>query len=229
MALCEALDRLAGTRITTNIRMKNEEQYDGFGLIDAHSVRRKHGLDGRLLWCEVKLSDWVFNAIRANEVLTLHPDYFRLRKPLERRVYELARKHCGQQPQWTVSLETLLKKSGSQSPMKRFRQMIRGLAEGNHLPDYQVSLGEQGTVIFTNRMTLMPAKEAPTGSSGEFPVLEPDTYHKARLAAPRLDVHWLELEWQRWWCESGKPALQNPDRAFVAFCKRRGASKIGAF
>ena len=28
------------------------------------AIRRKHGLDGRLLWIEIKLSDWVFNAIR---------------------------------------------------------------------------------------------------------------------------------------------------------------------
>ncbi len=65
------------------------------GLIDASSIRRKHGLDGRLLWCEVKLSDCVFNAIRAREVLTLHRDYFRLRKPIERRVYELAGSTAG--------------------------------------------------------------------------------------------------------------------------------------
>ena len=63
-ALCEAIDRLAGTRITTNIRTGDEEQRDSFGLIDAASIRRKHGLDGRLLWVEIKLSDWVFNAIR---------------------------------------------------------------------------------------------------------------------------------------------------------------------
>ena len=72
-ALCEAIDRLAGTRITTNIRTGDEEQRDSFGLIDAASIRRKHGLDGRLLWVEIKLSDWVFNAIRGQEVLTLHP------------------------------------------------------------------------------------------------------------------------------------------------------------
>ena len=125
MALIEALDRLEGMRIRTNIVTGEDEQIDGFGLIDASSIRRKHGLDGRLLWCEIKLSDWVFNAIRAQEVLTLHRDYFRLRKPIERRVYELARKHCGQQDEWRVRVETLLKKSGSQSPEKRFRQMIR--------------------------------------------------------------------------------------------------------
>src|SRR5580693_5051570 len=151
-ALCEAIDRLAGTRITTNIRTGDEEQRDSFGLIDAASIRRQHGLDGRLLWVEIKLSDWVFNAIRSREVLTLHRDYFRLGKPLERRVYELARKHCGRQPSWTVSLEILLKKSGSQSPMKRFRQMVKHIAKHDHLPDYRVSFNE-GTdqATFYNR------------------------------------------------------------------------------
>jgi plasmid replication initiation protein len=56
-ALCEAIDRLAGTRITTNIRTGDEEQTDSFGLIDAASIRRKHGFDGRLLWVEIKLSE----------------------------------------------------------------------------------------------------------------------------------------------------------------------------
>src|SRR5271170_7282536 len=127
-ALCEAIDRLAGTRITTNIRTGEEEQTDSFGLIDAASIRRKHGLDGRLLWVEIKLSDWVFNAIRHQEVLTLHPDYFRLGKPLERRVYELARKHCGRQKSWTISVEVLHKKSGSRGNSRRFRSMVKNIA-----------------------------------------------------------------------------------------------------
>lgn len=59
---------------------------------------------------EITLSDWVFNAIKAKEVLTLHRDYFRLRKPLERRLYELARKHCGQKDEWKISLDLLQEK-----------------------------------------------------------------------------------------------------------------------
>src|ERR1700730_9029706 len=151
-ALCEAIDRLAGTRITTNIRTGDDEQRDSFGLIDAASIRRKHGLDGRLLWVEIKLSDWVFNAIRSLEVLTLHPDYFRLGKPLERRVYELARKHCGRQASWSISMELLLKKSGSQSVITRFRQMVKHIAKYDHLPDYRVVFDEESdNVTFYNR------------------------------------------------------------------------------
>ena len=162
MALVEALDRMEGTRIRSNIMTGDEEQIGGFGLIDASSIRRTHGLDGRLLWCEIKLSDWVFNAIRAQEVLTLHRDYFRLRKPIERRVYEIARKHCGQQDEWRIGLTTLLKKTGSQSPLKRFRQMIRHLATHDHLPDYSVSFDDENDIVtFRNRGSMMAAPPPP--------------------------------------------------------------------
>ena len=71
--------------------------------------------DGRMQEIEIELSDWVFNAINAKEVLTLHRNYFRLRKPLERRLYELARKHCGRKAEWRVSLAVLQRKCGSAS------------------------------------------------------------------------------------------------------------------
>ena len=213
LALLDSLDRLEGTRIRTNIMTGDEEQIDGFGLIDASSIRRKQGLDGRLLWCEVKLSDWVFNAIRNEEVLTLHRDYFRLRKPIERRVYELARKHCGQQKTWRISLAKLLLKTGSQSPEKRFRQMIRQLASHDHLPDYEVSFDEDADmVIFTNRGT---TGSIPLVDSGVAP-LKGETYEAARAAAPGWDVRRLEQEWREWIIEPPRDA----DRAFVGFCRK---------
>jgi len=214
-ALAEALDRLAGTRISTNIRTGDEEQFDTFGLIDAASIRRKHGLDGRLLWCEVKLSDWVFNAIRSQEILTLHRDYFRLRKPIERRVYEIARKHCGQQDEWRIGLTTLLKKTGSQSPEKRFRQMIRHLAQHNHLPDYSVSFDpETDMVTFRNRGSMAAALP----SSAWEGHLDPDAYSEAREAAPSWDVHYLEREWRRW-LGANEIEPKVPARHFAKFCQ----------
>jgi len=220
-ALCEAIDRLSGTRITTNIRTGEEEQRDSFGLIDAASVRRKHGHDGRLQWVEIKLSDWVFNAIRGQEVLTLHRDYFRLGKPLERRIYELARKHCGRQSTWQISLEILLKKSGSQSSMKRFRQHVKEIALHDHLPDYQLIFDEKLDMIaFFNREG--SRVERPLPSDGEtLPPLPTDAYEDARDAAPGYDIHGLESEWREWWAHSGKPKLNDPPAAFVGFCRSR--------
>lgn len=214
-ALVEAMDRLAGTRISTNIRTADEEQYDTFGLIDTASIRRKHGLDGRLLWCEVKLSEWVFNAIRSHEVLTLHRDYFRLRKPLERRVYEIARKHCGQQAEWKIGLPTLLKKTGSQSPLKRFREMIRDLVAYDHLPDYSVTFNtETDMVTFRNRGTMLQSIEASAWEGR----LDPDAYHDARSVAPGWDIYVLEREW-RSWLGDNEIEPKRPARHFVKFCK----------
>ena len=90
----------------------------------------------------VTLSDWIYRSVLARSVLTLHRDYFHLRKPLERRVYEIARKHCGRQAEWRIGLETLLKKTGSTSPRRVFRKMIRDMAEEDGLPDYSIALGE---------------------------------------------------------------------------------------
>ena len=116
--LREAFERLAGTRITTNIVTGEKETTTGFGLIESWEIVR-HTRAGRMVSVSVKLSDWLFRAVLAKSVLTLSRDYFRLRKPLERRIYELARKHCGRQPEWRISVEVLLKKSGSASPRSR--------------------------------------------------------------------------------------------------------------
>ncbi len=218
-ALVESLDRLEGTRIRTNIRVNDEESTDGFGLIDASSIRRKRGLDGRLLWCEIVLSDWVFNAIRAQAVLTLHPDYFRLRKPLERRLYELARKHCGAQPEWACSVEVLHKKSGSKSPLKQFRYLLKETAGSDHLPDYRLRYDEAADQVrFVNRNT-MPGETA-LPSWVETLYLDPDTYEAAREAAPGWDPYYIESEWKRWLASSEKKPPRKPDLAFIAFCAR---------
>jgi len=69
-----ALERLAGTRISTNIVTGGEEVFRTFGLIESAEIVRQTR-DGRMQEVEVKLSDWVFNAIKSKEVLTLHRDY----------------------------------------------------------------------------------------------------------------------------------------------------------
>jgi hypothetical protein len=49
-------------------------------------------------------------------------------------------------------------------------------------------------------------------------VLLPDTIDKARMACPGYDVYALEAEWRRW--ASTKPAPNNAEAAFIAFCKK---------
>lgn len=214
--LKSALERLKGTTISTNLVTGGEEQFDVFGLIDRARVVRETR-DGRMQEIEIILSDWVFNAIKAKEVLTLHRDYFRLRKPLERRIYELARKHCGSQKTWKISLELLQKKCGSNSTSREFKrlvtQIIKQAEEHQHLPDYFVSLVD-GYVVFVNKGSMLPKEPAKQQTS--LIMLKPETMQKAKEAAPTWDVYYLEQEWRDWIVEPP----QYPDAAFIGFCKK---------
>jgi plasmid replication initiation protein len=211
--LKDAFERLGGTRITTNIKANGEEITEGFGLIESWRVVRETK-SGRMSELKVRLSDWVYRIIQGSEVLTLSRDYFRLRKPVDRRVYELARKHCGEQDEWKISLELLHKKTGASSHSREFKSMIRELVQNDHLPDYQVSL-EDEMVIFKNRMSYKPKTDV------RYPTLDPEAYHDAKLVAPGYDVYYLEQEWRDWWVKSGMPELGFPGKAFVGFCKKR--------
>ena len=215
-----ALDRLSGTRIKTNLKTNQESIKEGFGLIDSWRVVR-NAKSERMSEILINLSDWVFNAVLGREVLTLHRDYFRLRKPLERRIYELARKHCGKQDEWSISLELLKKKCGSASEDFEFRRLVGVIckedAVHHHIPDYALSF-DGDMVRFVNRQTMRPL---PAPDKTLYPTLDPETYNDARIVAPGYDVYYLEEQWRSFWVESGKPELKNADAAFIGFCKSR--------
>lgn len=218
--LVSAFDRLSGTRIKTNIKTNGEEVTEGFGLIDNWRIIR-HTNSGRMIEVKVTLSDWVFNSVLGRDVLTIHRGYFRLRKPLERRMYELARKHCGRQDSWVISLEMLKKKCGSFSEDYEFRRLVKTICEEDaahhHIPDYAVSFDGQN-VHFANRGAV---KSAQLLAQTEFPKLDAETYHDARTVAPGYDIYALEQEWRMFWVDSGKPELKSPEAAFIGFCRRR--------
>lgn len=216
-----ALVRLQGTQIETNIVTGGQEQLDLFSIIDRARIVRETR-DGRMQEIEVELSDWVFNAIQAQEVLTLHRNYFRLRKPLERRLYELARKHCGRKSEWRVSLAVLQRKCGSASTPREFRRLVSNIARQdeahNHIPDYAIRL-EEAHVVFVNRQT-GSLVETEILSDTAHVRLKPDTYAHARDVAPGWDVYHLEQEWRSWMSDGGLDAPKDADRAFLGFCRK---------
>ncbi|QFT83284.1 Replication initiator protein A (plasmid) [Roseovarius sp. THAF27] len=207
--LKEAFERLAGTRITTNLATGGVETTSGFGLIEAWEiVRRSRG--GRMMHVTITLSDWLFRAVLSRSVLTLNRDYFRLRKPLERRIYELARKHCGRQAEWTVSVATLHKKAGSAAPLRVFRAALRRMIEAGNLPDYTLREAP-GDLIVVTRETMIEVAGAP--------LLDPRTLDVVREIMPGADVHALAAQWQAWWASSGRKRLSDPQAAFLGWVR----------
>jgi plasmid replication initiation protein len=141
-----ALDRLAGTRIRTNITTNGERIRRAFGLIDEWKTVEKTAT-GRMAKIEITLSQWLYNAVLAREVLTLDRDYFSITGALERRLYELARKHCGRQRQWRVSLDLLHKKAGTTGTIKELRRKVKGIAEADPLPGYRLGYESEADML----------------------------------------------------------------------------------
>jgi plasmid replication initiation protein len=158
-----ALDRLSSTYIKTNIATNAKRIIRGFGLIDSYEIVERSPVDERMVAIEIVLSEWLYNAVMGREVLTLSRSYFRLRKGLERRLYELARKHCGQQISWKVSLDILHKKSGSYGTLREFRRKVSSIAKTDHMPDYRLVYSGTDQAIFYARTpegALREAKES---------------------------------------------------------------------
>ena len=117
--------------------------------MDSFLIVRKDENDDKspIIAIEVTLPDWLFRSMEAKQVKTISADYFRLRKPLDRRIYELCAKHCGKQKEWHISLEILHRKSGSMATLRRFRQAIKELVASNDLPDYRLSYDDKRDVL----------------------------------------------------------------------------------
>jgi len=153
-----ALDRLRDSKITTNIKTDGQTVESAFGYISEWQIVKEDS-NGKMLGVQVTLPSWIYNAVRGKELLTINREYFRLRKGLERRFYEISRKHCGNQSRWTVSVSLLHKKSGSKSQLKKFRLYTKKIAEENILPDYRISYNaEKDQVTFFNRDGAKAAK-----------------------------------------------------------------------
>ncbi|MGB9165279.1 MAG: replication initiator protein A [Rhodomicrobium sp.] len=224
-----ALDRLAGTRIKTNIETGDEKSTQNFGLIDSYDYNRKgSGFAERLRYLDIKLSDWMFRAIEAAEVLPISRDYFRLRRPLDRRVYEVGRKHCGAQDKWRISIDKLQRRTGSKQERKHFAAHMRSIVQSNHLPDYALTLEQdQDQVVFWRRGEGASAGKLYTSAKTPVAALTPIAVPERRImvssqaikrlyeTAPGWDKYYLENTYIDW--AKDKEPARNEDARFLAW------------
>ena len=210
----DAFSRLQGTQFVTNIQTGGKIETTMFSLVDQATFVRTADERFRVDHCEVKLSDWLMRAIASDQVVTISRDYFRLRRPLERRLYEIARKHCGDQSRWMIGLEKLRTKTGSGAPIKKFRHNLRQIISADVTPDYRIELTSDDLAVFRPRKRR--TKVAPTVTLPDWAEM------KARAIAQekRRDYHALRADWIAFAqaeTAKGNPP-ENAGAAFVAYC-----------
>lgn len=214
--LKKALDRLSGVKIKTNIKTNKREITTVFGLIESYEVIESSRVKDRMIRLEITLSEWFYNSIVGKEVLTINRDYFRLRKPLERRLYEIARKHCGRQGEWSIRLDNLKDRVGSTSSMPKFRFFINQQSNEDHLPDYTLLLSGKDIVTFRRKRNTLRDLE-------DIPYIKPETIDKGRKIVCEAGTGWdyqeLRGQFTAQLMEGFTP--EKVDGAFINFVKKK--------
>jgi hypothetical protein len=165
--------------------------------------------------------------------LPISRGYFRLRRPIDRRLYELARKHCGRQPSWRIGFDLLQKKCGSKQEDKHFAAHLRELAASNHLPDYEIGL-EADHAVFTRRepakadegpmveRTPLPRSVPSTAvltadSGGRSIMISQAAMERLYDQAPGWDKYMLERMYCEW--AADKERAHSEDARFLGWVK----------
>lgn len=222
-----ALERLKGVSITTDIKTNKRTQSSGFGLIDSYNIIKSSKVKDRIVRLEITLSDWFYNSIIGKEVLTINRGYFRLRQPLERRIYELARKHCGTQDQWQISVEALHKKTGSRSSLPKFFFSLKKITAKNILPDYYIFLEKNMATFKPRNQKLLASQQKTLENNDNYkPVVSISTLEKAKemtiTSRTGWDFYAIVEEFTQF-------SMQNPpndyNKAFLGFVKKKVANR----
>lgn len=142
--LADALERLQGTQIRTNIEAGGEGEEGFFSWLSEAGLQYARARNGekRLKAVKVRLCDWLFRSIlRDRQVLDYATTYFQL-GPIERRIYEVARSTCVEGEALEMDLDSLRLQIGFQNPLANFRIAMRQIAATDSIPDYSLELVE---------------------------------------------------------------------------------------
>ena len=223
--LKDALDRLTGVLIKTNIKTNKREQTSAFGILESYDVVESNKVKNRMIRLEITLSEWLYNSVIGKEVLSISRDYFRLGKPIERRLYEIVRKHCGRSAQWEIGLEKLMIKVGSTGTLRLFRSRIKEMAVDNHLPDYRFALEPNDKVVFWQKHENKYSEKNALPARHKFDVFDirADTFNKAKKLVAEAGTGWdFNAILDQWviYTEKTTPA-KNKNAAFIGFVKKK--------
>jgi hypothetical protein len=222
------LKRLSGCRVHTSLKTNRTKVVSNFGLIERYDYIKSHYVKDRLVRYEILLSEWYYNAILGKDMLTINEDYFLLKKGFERRLYEIARKHCGRQDSFKIRLENLHEKTGSTGALKKFRFNLKQSIEDNDIPDYKYSLDDNDLVTIknANKRVLSPSERFAGGKLAleVMSAIKPATIATAKKMHAKSYTDWeydeICQQFVQHFIKKGE-TLDTVDGTFVGFVKHK--------
>ena len=148
--IIDSLQRLSSTRLETNKTIETWKVGAGLGLIDSYGYI-KDEKTGKTIRIEVVLPEWLYTEVLSKKIVTINPKYLEL-KPLEKRLYQLAKIHCRNSQNTEFSLNYFAKKVGSFEVLRNFRIKIKKIQKTQPLPDFLIHYDQkEDKVRFTLR------------------------------------------------------------------------------
>jgi plasmid replication initiation protein len=157
----QALRRLKGTNVETNIRTNGERRKGMFDLL-AGWQHRTDETTKRSKGMTLTLPRWLYDGAVNHDVLTIPKSYFKLKSGIARWLYRLARRHAGMQDAgWRFTMKNLHARSGSTQPLNQFARDVREVVAKQVVPEYRLDLitGQFGDEVLV--MVWDPARVAP--------------------------------------------------------------------
>lgn len=224
----KTLVRLRGCTLETSIRTNGKKQLEGFGLIDGYRVIESCKVKNRMVALEVRFSDWYYNSVIGLEMLSINKNYFLLKKPIERRLYEIARKHCGSQKEWTIGIEKLFEKTGSRDRLTKFKAALKIVINDDDIPDYSYALDDKDKVTISKKDYVEPIKLAPDANLHDrafyiLSQLKKSTLASAKKIHKESYTDWslqeIAIQYVQYMEQKGAP--ETLDGAFIGFLKKK--------
>jgi plasmid replication initiation protein len=141
----KAVERLKGSLIKTNAEVSGRGSKVMFNWLESGSgftYELDSSGERRLKHIRVVLNPWICEALRSNRrLLAVHKRYFEL-KPVSRRLYDLARVHCGDAETswstWRTSIGQLLTETGADMTLSQLKRYLVAVEQEDSLLEYRV-------------------------------------------------------------------------------------------
>ena len=205
-----ALKRLSGCRISTSIASGGKRHDKEFGLLDTwetytdnpnappkttsetecydkKSTEKQPVPKGRV---RVTLSNYLFQAIKGNDVLTLDRRYFLITNLFSLRLYEVDRKFLGtSQPVFRIHLDNLRERMGFTSDIYVFRHKIKQHEKMNNLPGYKLKYDRKRDIVLFIRRKEEPRQIKEEPQYPEILTEPPPTYdYQVKTLPPVIET-----------------------------------------
>jgi plasmid replication initiation protein len=149
-----ALKRLKGTQILTNISTGGTHTVDAFSWVENYRIVYRNGDRRTMEKFRVTICEWLWRAVKLDKKLYLYdPKYFDL-PPLEKRLYEVARAHCGNQG-FRIWLDHLQRRIGSEREPRKFKAELKKI---KRVPGYFIFVRD--CLVLNTGKRGRPAKRA---------------------------------------------------------------------